>query len=68
MIEPFTEEVQTRLRKSVRDIESQLGHGHCGAWEHYHRQVGFIAGLESASAIVSQVRQAFNEEEDRDEQ
>ncbi|MDQ3562739.1 MAG: hypothetical protein M3436_00900 [Pseudomonadota bacterium] len=66
MIETFVEEVQQRLRKSVRDIESQLGRGQCGSWEQYHHKVGRIDGLQEASSIMSQALTVFHEEDEQE--
>lgn len=67
MIESFVEEVQIRIKKSVRDLESQLGRGQCGSWEQYHHKVGSISGLESAGAIVSQALAVFHEEDEKED-
>lgn len=66
MIERFVEEVQQQLKKSVHDIEHQLGRGQCGSWEQYHHKVGYIGGLHEANNIVSQALALFQEDEGKE--
>lgn len=63
--EDFKRSYKKRIRERIHSAQDALGHGKVGSFDEYKRQVGFIAGLETALAEFNEaVKQRVDDGDD----